>query len=247
MKKQFQILAAIFISVVFISCSKEKMAVTETPSSTSEEIATSSSSNGSGVDPLSSKLEGWFTFNATLKEQTNKLPEGISSKRLASFTYDRNGIPQSALRLDSTYYVKLFKVQQKTNTSISVWVKYGNEVAYNAFLRPDVAGPGFGQYYNKKITATVHTPVTHSAISTDVNNSWHHLVVTYDGMTIRLYIDGSLNVSALHSAPGSFGPLFTNYILGMHNDGIFWRGYIDDLRFYSRTLSASDVQLLYNL
>lgn len=247
MKKQSQILAATFIMVAFISCSKEKIEMTEIPSTTSEEIATSSSSERSYVDPLTIKLEGWFTFNANLKDQTKKLPNGVSSKRLASFTYDRDGIANAALKLDSTYFVKLSKVPQQTNTSISVWMKYGNEVPYNAFIRPVVAGAGFAQYPSKNISAQVHTPFTHSAGSTDLNNSWHHLVITYDGTTIRLYVDGSLNASALHSEPGPFGPLLTDYIIGMHNDGTLWRGYIDDLRFYSRTLSASDVQLLYNL
>ena len=247
MKKQFSILAATFITVAFISCSKEKIETTEIPSTTSEEIATSNSSGRPQVDPLTIKLEGWFTFNATLKDQTKKLPNGISSKRLASFTYDRDGIANAALKLDSTYFVKLSNVPQQTNTSISVWMKYGNEVSYNAFIRPVVAGAGFAQYPSKNISAQVHTPFTHSAASTDLNTSWHHLVVTYDGSTIRLYVDGSLNASALHSEPVPFGPLLTDYMIGMHNNGTFWRGYIDDLRFYSRTLSASDVQKLYNL
>jgi hypothetical protein len=246
MKKQFQILAATFITVVFISCSKEKVELTETPITTNEEIATSSTFNRTLVDPLTVKLDGWFTFNATLKDQTKKLVNAVSSKRLASFTYDRKGIANAALKLDSTYYLKLLNVPQQTETSISVWIKYGSEVAYKAFIRPTIAGAGVAQYFNKKISGQIHTPETHSAISTDQDNSWHHVVVTYDGAIIRLYIDGTLNTSVPHSNPGEFGPVLTEYFIGLHGDNTFWRGYIDDLRFYGRTLSASDVQKLFN-
>ena len=73
MKKKFQILAATIITVAFISCSKEKVELTETPITTNEEIATSNTSNRPLVDPLTIKLDGWFTFNATLKDQTKSL------------------------------------------------------------------------------------------------------------------------------------------------------------------------------
>lgn len=248
MKKQFQIIAITFIAA-FISCSKEKIGMPEAPVTANDEISTTSSSSAARqiVDPLKIGLEGWFTFNANLKDQTKKLPDAVSSKRVASFIYDRKGISNAALKLDSTYFLKLTKVPQQTNTSISVWIKYGNEVPYCAFIRPTIAGAGFAQYFNKKISGQIHTPNTHSAVSTDQNNSWHHLVVTFDGTVIRLYIDGSLNVTAIHSDTGGFGPLLTDYIIGKHTTDTFWRGYIDDLRFYSRTLSSTDVQNLYNL
>lgn len=250
MKKQTLILSATFITVAFISCSKEKIEMTELPSATNEEIAISSSSNRPYVDPLTIKLEGLFPFNANLKDQTKKLADAISSKRLASFTHDRKGIANAALKLDSTYFLKILKVPQQSNTSISVWIKYGNEIAFNAFIRPTDAGAGIAQYAGKKISGQVHTPQTHSAVSTDQNNSWHHVVVTFDGSIIRLYIDGSLNASVPHSDQGGFGPVLTEYFIGLHSDlstPTLWRGYIDDLRFYSRTLSATDVQKLYNL
>jgi len=248
MKKQFQILATTLISMAIVSCSKQAVEKPEAPQSANEEISTSSSSSSSRtvVDPLTVGLEGWYTFNHKLSDQTGKLSNAAPSlSRFVSYTYDRNGISNSALKLDSTYYLNIFKVPQQTHTSISVWLRYGNEVPSISFFRPKVAGPGIGQI-NKKIGGAINTPTTNTAFSTDLTKTWHHVVVTYDGSIVRLYIDGSLNSTV--SEEGSFGPLLSDYVLGI--DAKFeyrWTGYVDDLRFYSRTLSATDVQKLYNL
>jgi len=247
MKKQFQILATTLISIAIVSCSKQAVERPEAPQSANEEISTSSSSSSrTVVDPLTVGLEGWFTFNHNLSDQTKKLKDAVTSlSRTASYTYDRNGISNSALKLDSSYYLTISKVPQQTKTSISVWLQYGNEVPAIAFLRPTVAGPGIGQQ-SKTFLGQINTPFTNTAFSTDQTKAWHHVVVTYDGSLVRLYIDGSLNATV--SEPGSFGHLFSNYVLGI--DPTFehrWTGFVDDLRFYSRTLTPSDVQKLYNL
>jgi hypothetical protein len=65
--------------------------------------------------------------------------------------------------------------------------------------------------------------------------NWHHLVVTYDGSSFKFYVDGVLSGST--NMPGSLASSLATYIIG---NG-YWKGAIDDLRFYSRTLTASDV------
>jgi hypothetical protein len=72
-------------------------------------------------------------------------------------------------------------------------------------------------------------------------NTWTHVAGTYDGTTLRLFVNGtqvaSLSVSG--AMPGSTGPLRIggNSIWGEH-----FRGRIDEVRVYNRALSAAELQ-----
>lgn len=71
---------------------------------------------------------------------------------------------------------------------------------------------------------------------------WHHYAYTFDGVTHRLYIDGSLRASGT-AVPSSIAPaqLMLSHWPG---GGGYLRSGIDDLRLYSRALSAGEVQTL---
>ena len=78
---------------------------------------------------------------------------------------------------------------------------------------------------------------------------WKHIAVTWDGATVRLYVDGSETWSTSES-----GPLGTNnkrLVIGARNDTgqntIFeFDGVIDELRIHNTALSADDVQTRYD-
>ena len=71
MKKQFQILAATFISVAIVSCSKQGVQMPETQQAAPEEISTITVPPGRPeLDPLSIDLSGMYLFNGNLKDQT---------------------------------------------------------------------------------------------------------------------------------------------------------------------------------
>jgi hypothetical protein len=71
-------------------------------------------------------------------------------------------------------------------------------------------------------------------------NTWTHLAATYDGSTLRLYVNGTLagTRTAAISARVSTSPL---RIGGNAIWDEFFSGQIDDVRLYSRALSASEV------
>ena len=76
----------------------------------------------------------------------------------------------------------------------------------------------------------------------DVNDGrWHHVVGTYDGSQICLYVDGKLDVSSKAS-----GPIKINdhtVFIGENSDQSdrFWNGLIDDVRIYSYALTPEEV------
>jgi hypothetical protein len=77
-----------------------------------------------------------------------------------------------------------------------------------------------------------------SALAT---NTWSHLAATYDGTTLRLYVNGTQVASKASSVlmPVSSGPLRMG---GNAIWGEFFSGQIDDVRVYNRALSAAEVQ-----
>ena len=70
---------------------------------------------------------------------------------------------------------------------------------------------------------------------------WTHLAVTYDGSTLRLYVNGTLVASNAHAGamPGSSDPL---QIGGDSLYGQFFQGMIDDVRVYNVALTPAQIQ-----
>ncbi len=72
-------------------------------------------------------------------------------------------------------------------------------------------------------------------------NTWSHLAGTYDGTTLRFYLNGNQVATGTVSAtiPTSTGPLS---IGGDSGGSQYWTGMIDEVRIYNRALSATEVQ-----
>jgi len=86
--------------------------------------------------------------------------------------------------------------------------------------------------------------VNATATATTSNNAWHHYVGTRSGSTITLYFDGSsiaTGSSGAACAPGG------NMMVGMFgaNASFIWNGSIDEVAYYNRALSGSEVTTLF--
>jgi len=74
---------------------------------------------------------------------------------------------------------------------------------------------------------------------------WHHVVATYDGTRMSLYIDGELLAS--ESATGNISVNDEPVYIGADPEkpGREWNGLIDDVRIYSYALSEAEIKSLY--
>ena len=72
-------------------------------------------------------------------------------------------------------------------------------------------------------------------------NEWTHLAFTYDGVTLRIFKDGSQ--SAQFAVTGDVVASSLATVIGNVNDSDnrHWNGLIDDVRIYNRALSASEI------
>jgi hypothetical protein len=75
--------------------------------------------------------------------------------------------------------------------------------------------------------------------------TWHHICLTYDGTTARLYADGI----QVDSAAKTWNLVLSRAHVGRQvNDAAeFWDGTVDDVRIYSRALSDGEVAYLGGL
>lgn len=81
-----------------------------------------------------------------------------------------------------------------------------------------------------------------------IYGQWHHIAMTYDGNTIRPYLDDVALVSS-NVGLGNIG--YANYPIIIGADyassplGEYFPGYIDEVRLYSRVLSSAEIHNLY--
>ena len=78
-------------------------------------------------------------------------------------------------------------------------------------------------------------------------NTWHHIVVTLNGYTIKVYVDNGTPVTLTSSV--EFGTAGARSIsLGRAGDynGAYYDGKIDQVRIFSSALSATQAASLYN-
>jgi hypothetical protein len=76
-------------------------------------------------------------------------------------------------------------------------------------------------------------------------NAWTHVAMTYDGSTLRLYVNGTLvsSTAASGAIQTSSSPL---WIGGNNPYGEYFQGLIDEARVYNRALTATEVQSAMN-
>ena len=88
------------------------------------------------------------------------------------------------------------------------------------------------------------SPVLTSTTTSWASNQWHHIACTYDGATMRLYVNSVLENSlatvvnvAANSNPLQFG--------GNTSQSFWFPGSLDDVRLYTSTLTTGEVTHLF--
>ena len=75
-------------------------------------------------------------------------------------------------------------------------------------------------------------------------HSWTHVAGTYDGGTLRVYVNGQLRVMRKLPANTAIKSGGTVRIGGGNRKGSFYNGFIDDVRVYARALSDEEISQL---
>jgi hypothetical protein len=150
---------------------------------------------------------------------------------------------------------------ERTNAfSQSLWIKTSDDDTGNIILAKmtsDLSYRGSCLTMKNGLLSTylINNGTTQNRLRVDgttlINDDqWHHLVVTYDGSSVAsgvaVYLDGSLENSVI-AADTLTGTILNSVTptIGSRSSESYYEGSIDDIRIYSRTLSAAEVQELY--
>ncbi|MEO2032053.1 MAG: DUF1553 domain-containing protein [Planctomycetaceae bacterium] len=173
----------------------------------------------------------------------------------AEWTTGRIG---NALQCDGTAYVDLGDAAgfERTDAfSYGAWILATNAGAVIARMDDGAAYRGWdvfvaGKYVEAHMIHQWPDNALHARAKDPLNpEQWNHVFVTYDGSSqaqgLRIYVNGTLQDvdvtrDRLTDSIRTEKPLH----IGRRNPSAFFSGAIDDVRIYSRTLSANEVAAL---
>ncbi len=156
----------------------------------------------------------------------------------------------------SSYYVSVphsSTFNWTNNKTLSVWVKFDAVGSLRGIVAKGSGSSPYGWVLYMTSTSKIqfvqfdssNQGSTLASSFTVVTDKWYHVCVTGDGTFNNLYIDGSLNHSAVavtatnESDALVFGRLYSDTNNYYHN------GQIDQLRFFDRVLDGDEVFKLY--
>lgn len=213
-------------------------------------------------------LVGYWPFNGNAYDESGNGLNGTVTG--AALTTDRFGNANSAYYFDGTgKYIQVpdNALLRPGTITISLWVNSSNVVPHNQnILSKQNLANATGEQYAINLQANSNHNYPLFSIKKNSNgcqagvgwqtcyyatvssiNTWHHIVGTYSGDTMKVYHDNVVSVFCLVSGPidnclggnlniGRSAAQFTDYFMGS----------IDDVRIYNRALSAAEVAQLYN-
>jgi len=204
--------------------------------------------------PPTDGLLAFYSFNANADDQSGNGNDGTllgGASIQSGYLYTRAN-DTDVLSLPNTLLDGL------TDFTVAAWVRIALlQVGANQFLSGANAGEdnAIGLWYsnaadrwNLCLDGTTHN--YGGALTEDGN--WHHVAVIRDGTVSTLYFDGNMVETSIvvSGDPLSVDP--GGLVIGQDQDtvggsfdaGESWGGYVENLRFYDRALSAAEVDRL---
>ncbi|MDW3197453.1 MAG: LamG domain-containing protein [Cytophagales bacterium] len=227
---------------------------------------TFTSCNATAPTTIDQDVFAQYSFTGNANDESGNGLEGTLGDGFGGsepvLTTDRLGQNNSAYEFDGTDYIDLsessqFNFANHSNFSISVWFdptsvntddvqyvvgKY-NSASDNRNWRIDV--------YNGEIRfyAFDQGGTTSNQLTTSADEDWQNIIVTFDGTNYEMFKNGTSVGTVANTITFKSSSSTTKCVVGAahHSDGLFDRtfsGKIDDLRFYSRAISAEEIEYL---
>lgn len=220
---------------------------------------------------LNTGLVAWYPLNGTALDMSGNLNNGTvfgatvtdDKNGRAQSAYQFDGVddyievPYSSSldcedRLSITAWAKSeIPGEQYADGALIVQMGFGSEEAYAMILNPNIDRMQFYFCHHwKEPTDASLTPlqqydtqIIDGSVRAAVNldTSWHYYALTFDGDSLRGYIDNTY-IGSYKTIPG---PITNNLPLriGAQSKSLarYWKGKIDDLRIYHRALSVEEI------
>jgi hypothetical protein len=123
--------------------------------------------------------------------------------------------------------------------SISIWFRVEDNTPNLSLITSYEPGFGIGFESDSKLTAYDYTGNEFASSGTIQENTWHHVVATTSGNTLKLYLDNNL----VGTGSNIFSAISTLWI----GDSTYgWTGKADAVGVWNRALTTEEIAQLYN-
>ncbi|WP_066633133.1 LamG-like jellyroll fold domain-containing protein [Labilibacter marinus] len=208
-------------------------------------------------------LVGYWSFSGNANDESGNNYDGTVNG--ATLSPDRFGNQNSAYQFDGTDDHILIDNTAgnfgSTDFAISYWM-YVDQLPtiQNQDILGKRAAGSWGNYFNFSLTTSGGVGLEiNEATSADRNvctttagvilDQWNHITLVRNGLDLDIYLNGQLSNSVVSNIAHDinndvelvFGSRYYN------NDLVhYFKGGLDDIRFYSRALSQNEISNLYN-
>lgn len=221
--------------------------------------------NVTATGSLTSGLVGYWTFDGVDTSSTTATDRGsegnngtltggptvIPGKLGQSLSFDGSN-DRVSMANDTSY--------NASNITTAAWIKTSTTGVYQSILQYDTFGVARTFQFRLETSNVAKlilfvgsgnvVEVASTTILTD--GQWHFVLATYDGANMKMYVDGRLESTVAETRTLDSGGASLNMHIGAYEGtpaaySTFFTGSIDDVRYYSRALSATEIQSLYAL
>jgi hypothetical protein len=196
-------------------------------------------------------LVAYYPFNGNANDESGNGNDGIVAGPVS--TADRFEDAASAYSfdgVDDNIYTPVRPVSGEL--TISMWMKSNSSVAFSGLVLSHDGIKKTGLLLNNPATQmrfTVQTTAGQNAVVADdqdhLDNAWHHVVSSYDGTEVVLWVDNIAKGTVALSGDVDLGD---NFKIGTDDAFAdrYYSGILDDIRIYNQALSTAEIEALYH-
>jgi len=211
-------------------------------------------------DPISAGLAGCWLLNESGGKVVSDLAKKNHGSIIGTTSWVQGKFGETLAFDGSTCYVDCGANQNlhvlSARLSISAWVRRNASNSIGTLVARGtgaghggwIVGLGVAAATVNQIKATKYGVVDIFLGTFPADTLWHHLVLTYSGAGVALYIDGLLNATNGDTSDFSSGDTEALLFGTTRTDGAagdFFTGNIDNVRVYKRTLLSTEAMRLY--
>ena len=200
-----------------------------------------SENNFTHLDLIGDTSNPWRGFNYTTSGRTQYPPY---------FVDDDNSYGSFDGVDDYVNFTKTSSLNITENITLSAWVRPSPMSSADHFILTNydqkyaIEGRGDGNKFRSVLYNGTYNYL--SSTTTPIAGNWYHVVMTYNGTTESIYINGIFENSL--NQIGNISTSASNVFIGSHSSGFYyWNGSIDNVLILNRSLTSSEVSALYNL
>jgi len=198
-------------------------------------------------------LVSWWKFNENAGNTASD-SQGANNGSILGPQWTSDGAEGSALTFDGVNDFVLVTNADNLNVSdqitIMAWAKTSENKTAKIVEKGDWDGNSILQDHWNGWAGQIRTASNQSyslnwGNGIPVYDEWYHIALTYNGAVLKLFVNGQLTNSK--QVTGELHINGRDFVIGSNNGAQkFFHGSIDDVRFFNKALTQTEIQAIYN-